>query len=268
MRRHLKSRHGGKTPETLTLQDTQASASGARSKRRAYSPDDPEDMSGSDGERGHSHSHSHRTVSSSRAPSAAPPQYYTGNHAPPPPGPPPPQQNNNNLSPAILYQAAMSYEIRHALSPRPSTSSAPSPTMSNAHPQSSRRDQYPAQPMPSGYQQFPPDDYYGSGPPQQSAYPGPPAPSGNPYGQPPQQTSSYSYTSTTTTTYTSPRSPGHYAVSPGAQGSRSPYRQEQPPSGLAALAMHAAQIRPLSPLPKHQKTKSELESALGPPYAR
>ena len=53
---------------------------------------------------------------------------------------------------------------------------------------------------------------------------------------------------------------------------RSPFAPpERLPSGLAALAMHAARIRPMSPLPNAKqtvKTKSELESALGPSYAR
>jgi len=240
------------------MQDTQGGSSvssGGRGKRRAYSPDDGDDMSGSDGERGHSHSHS-RTVSSSRAPSTAPPQYYTG-HQPPPPGPP---QNGNQLGPAILYQAAMDYEIRHALSPRPSTSNASSPTISQTT-APSRREHY-AAPIPSGYQQFPADDYYSSSAPQQPPYP--PYPQTGSYSTGPGNAGVYASNS-----YASSRSPAQYVTAQG-QGSRSPFRtqQEPPPSGLAALAMHAAQIRPLSPLPKQQKTKSELESALGPPYAR
>lgn len=259
MRRHLKSRHGGKTPETLTVQETQASASSAaREKRRAYSPEDASELSGSDGERrGHS-----RTVSSSRAPSAAPPQYYN------PAAPAPLPQAQQNLSPAILYQAAMhatSYEIQHALSPRPSATSSSSlsnpPTSVTRHSHESnpsRRAAHPQGPMQPGYQQFPADDYYG----QQSH---PSQPSYSPYGPPP---SGYTTSGESAMYGNSVYGRNQGYVPAQSAGSRSPFRsQEPPPSGLAALAMHASQIRPLSPLPK-QNTKSELESALGPPYAR
>lgn len=246
-----------------------------------------------------------RSQTTSRAQSAAPPYYEQTHHAPPPPP-------SNNLSPAILYQAAMSYEIRHALTPSsPTTSSlsnansSQSPTLrttSQSNP--SRGDVYPQPPGHAPYTQYPADQYtyhneqqqhssYGPVTHQQSQHYASGSQAGQLYGS---------------GMYDSPRSSGNavpyvqhawgqrQGAEEGSSSSakaeeddasrrggggrrgplhspRSPFMQhEPPPSGLAALAMHAARIRPMSPLPNTKqttvKTKSELESALGPKYSR
>ncbi|KAF8583977.1 2-dehydropantoate 2-reductase [Ramaria rubella] len=301
MRRHLKSRHNGKTPETLHLPDVPIVPSSSRGKRRACSPSETSELSASDGER---QAERQRSRSSSRDPSAAPP-YYEQAHPPPPPP--------NNLSPAILYQAAMSYEIRHALAPSSPTSSisrahaGPSSPIMRAEDEEcpSRSDAYPQPPEHGPFTQFPAEDYAYPNHHSQRSYnavshhPPPPFPSGSSIG--PIYTNGVYGAGRNIgcpPSYIHPWSPGGEPqpdqVSPdtvkvedvdttmpidrrsGRQGvdhsPRSPFGQREPvPSGLAALAMHAAQIRPMSPLPEAKlgiKTKSELESALGPTYSR
>jgi hypothetical protein len=322
MRRHLKSRyvhissprrlhaslyifsaitisHNGKTPETLLLPDVQiVPSTSSRGKRRACSQSDTSEFSGSDGEHQQEQG---RSASSSRAHSAAPPYYDPAHHAAPPP---------NNLSPAILYQAAMSYEIRHALAP----SSSPSSSLAGAHGSTtsalrtdnedspSRRIAYNQPPDHEPFTQYPTEEY-----PYQNQHPpyvdlshphpqhfSPGGPSGPLF---------HNHAYTPGRNGGGPPSYDPHPWSPGpesGEGSpdavkledvdvtmpvrhrdrvrgadhspRSPFAQQEPlPSGLAALAMHAARIRPMSPLPEDKqavKTKSELESALGPSYAR
>jgi len=296
MRRHLKSRHNGKTPETLHLQDTQTMPSASTSRgRRRESPTSDSD-SGSDGEQQPTHQRSQ-----SRSQSSAPPYYEQTSHHPPPPP--------NHMSPSILYQAAMSYEIRHALSP----SSPTSPPLSGAHiPHSptprpsvpSRSDGYSQPPGHGQFTQYPAHDYS-----YQSQHQQPPHQQ-SPYGtmshQHPQQFASSSHAGPMYGNGIYPPSRNSGSPSPyvqhawgarqgpsegtssavkvededgtmpgnrrggrrGVHSPRQPFaQQESPPSGLAALAMHAARIRPMSPLPTAKqtvKTKSELESALGP----
>jgi hypothetical protein len=293
--------HNGKTPETLHHQDTQAIPSAStRSKRRESSISDTSELSASDGEQQPAHQ---RSETSSRAQSAAPPYYeHTSHHAPPPP---------NNLSPAILYQAAMSYEIRHALAPLASSTStlsdghgSHSPTLrtgSQSNP--SRDDVYPQSPGHATFTQFPADDYtyHNQHPPQSYG----PMPHQHPQQYPPGSHAGPMYTNGIYTSSRNNGSPSPYVQHTwgprqglaqdsssavkvededgmiaanrrggrrGHHSPRSPFApQEPPPSGLAALAMHAARIRPMSPLPSAKqsvKTKSELESALGPTYSR
>ncbi|KAF8529274.1 hypothetical protein BU17DRAFT_80474 [Hysterangium stoloniferum] len=249
MRRHLKSRHNGKTPETITLQDLPGTSS-TRGKHRACSPSTTE-LSESDGDQPGDNEHCRSlSMARSRPPSVAPPYYV-------PPQAQQPQQQQNNLSPAILYHAAMSYEIRHALlptSPRQNHSQNQNQAQNQAQ-HSSRREPYP-QPSPQpGYQQFPADDY--------TSYPQPDQQQEQEYSAYPQN--HYNHNSNGGSVYYTPppRSPAAYEGW-SAKEESAISRQNQQHGGLAALAMHAARIRPMSPLGNKSKTKSELESALGP----
>lgn len=285
--------HNGKTPETLHLQATQSMSSASTLRGTQRDSPDSDSESGSDGEQ-EQHPIHQRSQSSSRAQSAAPPYYdQTSHSAPPPP---------NSLSPAILYQAAMSYEIRHALAPSspasPPSSGAPVPHSPTPRPSApSRSDAYHQPPGHGQFTQFPADDYSYHSQQQQQQPPYSALPhqhsqqfaSGNHAG-PMYGNGGYSRTSGSPSPYWGARQGSSEGSSSavkvedddrsvssnrrsGRRGPlhspRAPFAQqhEPPPSGLAALAMHAARIRPMSPLPAAKqpaKTKSELESALGP----
>ncbi|GJJ07699.1 hypothetical protein Clacol_001904 [Clathrus columnatus] len=173
MRRHLKSRHQGKTPETLNLggdtsnngpSSSNISSGGSSSRggaRRAYSPsEETSELSASDSEQQPYHQQTSPIqqpyTSSSRNPvTTSSSNYYSspsitsatagagaggvGSSSSSNSGMH--QNASHNMSHPSLYQPAVSYEIQHALSsPRQSASSPPHHHSSTQSSSSSRRD--------------------------------------------------------------------------------------------------------------------------------